>query len=75
MVEMEVSGSIVLSICVNGYSQDTTLGRPTDCRLAAASAGNTCQNGTDLVREAVGYSGVFGRGRSKGIRCRFAPLP
>src|ERR671931_271850 len=35
--------------------------RRTDCRLAAASAGNTCKNANDLVREAVGYSGVFGR--------------
>jgi hypothetical protein len=24
-------------------------------------AGITCQNANDLVREAVGYSGVFGR--------------
>ena len=33
---------------------------PTACRLAAASAGNACQNSTDLVREAVGYSGGLG---------------
>jgi hypothetical protein len=32
----------------------------TGCRLAAASAWNICQNATDLAREAVGYSGVFG---------------
>jgi hypothetical protein len=38
--------------------------RPTSCRLAAASAGNTCQNATDLAREAVGYSGGLG-GESK----------
>ncbi len=41
--------------------------RPTGCRLAAASAGNACQNATDLVREAVGYSGVFGRSRMDSI--------
>jgi hypothetical protein len=35
-------------------------GRPTDCRLAAASAGKVCQNATDLAREAVSYSGVLG---------------
>ena len=32
--------------------------RLTACRLAAASAGT--QNAFDLVREAVGYSGVLG---------------
>src|SRR5689334_18173726 len=32
----------------------------TGCRLAAASAEKDRQNTTDLVREAVGYSGVFG---------------
>jgi len=36
------------------------MSHPTVCRLAAASAGKACQNATDLVREAVGYSGVFG---------------
>lgn len=30
------------------------------CRLAAASAGDGCHNATDLVRAAVGYSGVLG---------------
>ena len=33
----------------------------TGCRLAAASAGDTCQKANDRVREAVGYSGVLGR--------------
>jgi hypothetical protein len=34
--------------------------RPTGCPLAAASAGNACQNTTDLAREADGCTGVLG---------------
>lgn len=34
--------------------------RPTSCCLAAASAATDLQKATDLVREAVSYSGVFG---------------
>src|SRR3954451_22240997 len=34
--------------------------RPTDCPSAAASAAKTWQNATDLVREAVSCTGVFG---------------
>ena len=32
---------------------------PTGCRLAAASAGNACQNAHDLAREAVGWMRVL----------------
>src|SRR5690242_20105977 len=35
---------------------------PTSCPSAAASAGKTCQNSTDLARAAVGCTGVLGRG-------------
>jgi hypothetical protein len=43
------------------YQTGTALfvSRRTGCRLAAASAGDAFQNATDLVREAVSYSGVL----------------
>jgi hypothetical protein len=36
-------------------------GRPNGLPLSCRERWNACQNTTDLVREAVGYSGVLGR--------------
>ena len=42
---------------------------PAGCRLAAASAGTATQKPNDLVREAVGYSGVLGGAAARVVTC------
>jgi hypothetical protein len=46
----------------------------TGCRLAAASAGNAYQYANDLVREAVGYSGVLAGGYGQLFHTSLIPL-
>jgi hypothetical protein len=54
------SGCAIRCITIKKECRSRCHERRTDCRLAAASAAADLQNATDLVREAVGYSGVLG---------------